>query len=100
MMRILSFLILSVMTLTAAAAKVDTVTIATTNLETPMTVIVVSPENARPGEHFPTAYVLHGYAGDYGDWLTSAPHQGYGRPLRHDYRASGWPKFVVYGCAG
>ena len=95
MMRILSFLILSIMTLTAAAAKVDTVTIATTNLETPMAVIVVSPENARPGEHYPTAYVLHGYAGDYGDWLSHQPRikdmaDRYGMIIVHPDGRNSW----------
>ena len=73
MKRILSFLLLCVAGLTATAARVDTVTVATTNLETPMTVLVVVPDNAAPDQHFPVVYVLHGAYGNYADWLSHQP---------------------------
>lgn len=73
MKRLFSFLILCVAALAATAARVDTVTVNTTNLETPMTVLVVVPENAQPGDRFPVVYALHGAYGTYKDWLGHQP---------------------------
>lgn len=95
MSRILSFLILIVTAFAASAAKVDTVTVATSNLETPMTVLVVTPDNAQSGERFPVAYILHGYAGDYGDWLSHQPRikdmaDRYGMIIVHPDGRNSW----------
>lgn len=73
MKRIFSSILLTVAFFSAFAAKVDTVTVATTNLETPMTVFVITPDNVKPGDKLPTAYVLHGYSGDQRDWLSHQP---------------------------
>ena len=95
MNRILSFLILIVTAFAAKAAKVDTVTVATTNLETPMTVLVVTPDNVNSGDRFPVVYALHGYAGDYGDWLSHQPRikdmaDRYGMIIVHPDGRNSW----------
>lgn len=73
MKKILSSLAMVAAVFAANAAKVDTVLVNTTNLETPMKVVVVTPEGYAEGEKFPTAYVLHGYSGDYTDWQKHQP---------------------------
>ena len=73
MKHLLITLSLIITSFAAYAAKVDTVTVATKNLETPMKVIVITPDNVVPGDRFPVAYVLHGYSGDYRDWLSHQP---------------------------
>ncbi len=73
MKRFLSAFIIVCAALSAFAAKIDTVTVATSNLETPMTVLVVTPDSMQPGQKLPVAYVLHGYFGDYNDWLSHQP---------------------------
>lgn len=56
-------------------AQVDTVTIPTKNLTTPMKVTVIQPAKAvEEGntDRFPTVYVLNGYSGDYRNWPSKA----------------------------
>lgn len=57
----------------ACAARVDTVEIKTLCLDRPMKVAVVTPDRAADGSRFPTVYVLHGYGGDYRNWLDKQP---------------------------
>lgn len=73
MKRILTLMIFAASLLWASAARVDTVTVATENLTTPMTVFVIVPENIAPDAKLPTVYLLHGHSGDYRDWLTHQP---------------------------
>jgi len=73
MKRILSSILLFFAVISASAAKVDTISVATSNLDAPMNVFVIIPDNAQPGQRFPTAYVLHGYSGDQRDWLNHQP---------------------------
>lgn len=73
MKKILSSIAMALAVLSVNAAKVDTVLVNTTNLETPMKVVVVTPEGYADGQKFPTAYVLHGYTGDYTDWQRHQP---------------------------
>ncbi len=55
----------------AKAFTLDTLKVATTHLETPGDIIVVTPDAAKanPAMHFPTVYILHGYDGNYRTWL-------------------------------
>lgn len=73
MKRIFTTLFVTFAVLAASAAKVDTVTVASANLENPMTALVVTPDNVQPGQKLPVAYVLHGYAGNQNVWLAHQP---------------------------
>lgn len=73
MKRIITTFLIALAVSAAFAAKVDTVVVATENLSSPMTVLVVTPDNAAPGQKFPVTYVLHGYAGNQNDWLSHQP---------------------------
>lgn len=68
MLRRLSLIVAMLVALFPAtrAAVVDTVLVATDHLDTPMKVVVITPD-AR-GEKFPTVYLLNGYTGDYASW--------------------------------
>lgn len=63
-------------TLTAGAHVTDTVTIATTHLDSPMRVTVITPDAALKGQKVPTVYLLNGYGGDYSSWTTVRPDLG------------------------
>ncbi len=60
---------------TAQAAKVDTLSIATTYLDTPESVVVITPDAAavNPAKRFPTVYMLNGYSGDHLSWISMRP---------------------------
>jgi S-formylglutathione hydrolase FrmB len=73
MKRILSTLFVAFAVFAASAARVDTVTVATGNLSTAMTVLVVVPDDVQSDRRLPVAYVLHGYAGNQNDWLSHQP---------------------------
>ncbi len=66
--------ILIVSAIAAVAApktQADTVTVATTNLGSPMKVTVIVPSEALQADNtkrFPTVYLLNGYGGDYSTW--------------------------------
>lgn len=51
------------------AARVDTVSVATSFLATPGKAVVVTPDGAADGTKFPTVYILHGFGGKYSDWI-------------------------------
>lgn len=70
MKKIISLLATALMLPMAAwCAKVDTVSVATTNLATPGKAVVVTPDAAATGKKFPTVYILHGFGGKYSDWI-------------------------------
>ena len=54
----------------AGASVTDTVLVATTHLETPMKVTVITPDQALRGDSVPTVYILNGYGADYASWVT------------------------------
>ena len=65
------------MTLTtgsAFASQVDTVEIFSASMHKQIRCIVVRPDNYRfTGTRYPVLYLLHGWSGNYGGWLTDAP---------------------------
>lgn len=57
-------------TLTANAAKIDTLSIAAKKVQSPYNVTVVTPDAAAQADaKFPTVYLLNGYSGDNFSWL-------------------------------
>ena len=72
--QILSAVSAIILSMTAFAAKVDTISVASQGyLETPMRVAVITPESARPEAGYRTVYLLNGYSGDHRAWLKTQP---------------------------
>ena len=68
----------------AHAFRVDSISVSSPLLESPMDVLVVVPDSAKTdgGARFPTLYLLHGYSGNYSEWVRKAPELG---PLADSY---------------
>src|SRR5690606_6580337 len=67
--------------LSVQAASVDTVIVASNSMGKEIKAVVISPEGTAPKS---TLYLLHGYSGNYGDWVNKVPelknlvdHYGY-----------------------
>lgn len=72
--QLLSAVSAMILSMTAFAAKVDTISVASQGyLETPMRVAVITPESARPDAGYRTVYLLNGYGGDHRAWLKTQP---------------------------
>ncbi len=61
--------------LTAQAARVDTVSIYSAAMQREIPALVITPDSyaASDTSRYPTVYLLHGYSGDYRDWVVKAP---------------------------
>jgi S-formylglutathione hydrolase FrmB len=57
-------------------ATVDTVTIHSAFLKKDTRFVIVLPAAKKPGTRFPVVYLLHGYSGNYAQWLRDAPQLG------------------------
>ncbi len=57
------------------AATVDTVQVFSEAMQRDIRAIVITPEayQAKKDQHFPVVYLLHGYSGNYADWIIKAP---------------------------
>ncbi|MDP4284412.1 MAG: alpha/beta hydrolase family protein [Bacteroidota bacterium] len=59
---------------TLKAASVDTVSIYSTAMHTNSKCIVILPQSYNnSNKHFPVVYLLHGYSGNYSDWVKKVP---------------------------
>lgn len=56
----------------ANAAFVDTVQTYSSTMRKSIKAVVVTPDNYAGGTVFPVVYLLHGYSGNYADWVTKA----------------------------
>lgn len=73
MSRIL-FLFLLGFTLQASAATVDTVTIRSAAMQKDFKCVVIKPEAyKKKNTSYPTVYLLHGYSGNYSNWIVRVP---------------------------
>lgn len=54
------------------AAKVDTVEVFSQSMGKKIKTVVILPENQ--GKPVPTLYLLHGYSGDYSNWVNKVPY--------------------------
>ena len=63
------------LSLTAQAARVDTVSIYSAAMQRDIPALVITPDSyaASDTSRYPTVYLLHGYSGDYRDWVAKAP---------------------------
>jgi len=55
------------------AAKVDTVSVPSAAMNKPIKTVVVTPEGYVHRDSLPVVYLLHGYSGNYADWVNKAP---------------------------
>ena len=54
------------------AAKVDTLSTFSDAMKKQIKAIIILPDNYNSGKEFPVVYLLHGYSGNYADWITKA----------------------------
>lgn len=75
-MKKLTAILAMLVAFTASAFRVDTVSVATKYLDTPMKAVVVVPDAASQSGRMPSVYILNGFGGDYKSWFSSAPRLG------------------------
>lgn len=68
--RLFAILVLLGFVHAAHAAKVDTVAVFSPRMNKTIKTVVISPDNQKPKA---TLYLLHGYSGDYSNWVNKAP---------------------------
>lgn len=56
-------------TLRVSAAKIDTVETFSTSMNKTIKAVVLTPDSYSSGKEYPVVYVLHGYSGNYSDWV-------------------------------
>lgn len=59
--------------LSAFSAKVDTITVFSPSMNKQIKTVVISPESAKKTP-LATLYLLHGYSGDYSNWIQKVPY--------------------------
>jgi S-formylglutathione hydrolase FrmB len=57
----------------ANAASVDTINIYSNAMHKSSKCVIILPDSYKDGNHFPVVYLLHGYSGDYSDWIKKVP---------------------------
>lgn len=57
---------------TANAAVVDTVSTYSPSMKKNIKAVVITPDNYANAKELPVVYLLHGYSGNYTDWITKA----------------------------
>ncbi|TCK85641.1 alpha/beta hydrolase [Albibacterium bauzanense] len=55
------------------AAKVDTVSVFSPSMNRDIKTVTILPADYDSKKEFPTIYLLHGYSGNYSDWVNKAP---------------------------
>jgi len=76
-----SFLVLCIITLSRtfaaanpAAGPVDTILVHSNAMNKDIKCVIIRPsKKTGPGEHWPVVYLLHGYSGNYAQWIQTAP---------------------------
>ncbi|MFC5411707.1 alpha/beta hydrolase [Larkinella bovis] len=71
LVRILALLFLTCQA--ALASKVDTVETYSAAMKKTIKAVVLTPDSYVSGREFPVVYLLHGYSGNYADWVKKAP---------------------------
>ncbi|WP_270090235.1 alpha/beta hydrolase [Sphingobacterium sp. SYP-B4668] len=61
-------------TLAAFAAQVDTLSVWSPKMKKEIKTVVILPDNHSKLQAMPALYLLHGYSGNYGDWVNKVPH--------------------------
>src|SRR5690606_31772460 len=55
------------------ASQVDTVSVNSRVMNKTVKTVVIVPENYATLDSLPVVYLLHGYSGNYADWVTKVP---------------------------
>ena len=55
------------------ASSVDTVVTFSPAMNKNIKAVVIKPDTYKNGKKFPVVYLLHGYSGNYADWITKVP---------------------------
>lgn len=55
------------------AASVDTITTFSPSMKKNIKAVVIKPEGYSNSGKYPVVYLLHGYSGNYGDWINKVP---------------------------
>jgi S-formylglutathione hydrolase FrmB len=67
-------LVLLVFSVTCFSASVDTISVYSASMHKDVKCVVITPKVYKTNENkFPVLYLLHGYSGNYADWVTKAP---------------------------
>ncbi len=57
----------------AFSAQVDTLNVFSDSMQKDIKSVVILPDAYESGKNFPVVYLLHGYGGNYADWVNKAP---------------------------
>lgn len=55
------------------AANADTVVTYSNAMKKEIKAVIITPDDYKSGKEFPVVYLLHGYSGDYANWITKSP---------------------------
>lgn len=66
------FLICAFICRFASAATVDTIQIYSASMKRNLKTVIITPSQYDSGKTFPVVYLLHGYGGNYADWIAKA----------------------------
>lgn len=74
-MKKLFFLLITAVILaqSSKAAKVDTVLTTSTVMHRSIKAVVITPDSYQKNSHYPVVYLLHGFSGNYADWIKKVP---------------------------
>jgi S-formylglutathione hydrolase FrmB len=73
MKKIILFVTAICIAITSFATEVDTLNIYSAAMHKNIKTVVIKPSNYKKGKHFATVYLLHGYSGNYSNWVKKAP---------------------------
>ncbi|WPR75014.1 alpha/beta hydrolase family protein [Algoriphagus sp. NG3] len=65
--------VLSLLVSFSALASVDTVITFSPAMQKEIKAVVITPQNYNQTKKYPVVYLLHGYSGNYADWITKVP---------------------------
>lgn len=68
--KVISFFLFSLFTVSAFAAKRDTVMVYSESMKKEIPAIIVLPDNYSKNKNYPTVYLLHGYSGNFESWAS------------------------------
>ena len=67
------WIFLITLSFTINAAEVDTVVTYSRSMEKEIKAVVIQPQSNLKNKSFPVVYLLHGYSGNYSDWVKKVP---------------------------
>lgn len=67
------FAILALCSVGVRGADVDTVSVRSDAMDKTVKTVIITPDDYAQRDSFPVVYLLHGYSGNYADWINKAP---------------------------